>query len=170
MMFLCVSHRTSQGDCVDFPAGDTGRKVDQTSPVPTPTIQLATTTPTPTSTTTDPFTTTPKPTTTPTTTRTTTAAAAVKSRPGLQHRVRDTGQQHGCLHCFPLTNTSARIKGTKQAVERTIIQQIMNSAVQCRHAEWIRKLIPADGLESELMGWSQSCTAFETHTKSVCLT
>ncbi|XP_068532527.1 vitrin isoform X1 [Anas acuta] len=71
--------------------GDTGRKVDQTSPVPTPTIQLATTTPTPTSTTTDPFTTTPKPTTTPATTRTTTAAAAVKSRPGLQHRVRDTG-------------------------------------------------------------------------------
>uniref|UniRef100_A0A8B9V3H1 Vitrin n=1 Tax=Anas zonorhyncha TaxID=75864 RepID=A0A8B9V3H1_9AVES len=73
--------------------GDTGRKVDQTSPVPTPTIQLATTTPTPTSTTTDPFTTTPKPTTTPTTTRTTTAAAAVKSRLGLQPRVRDTGIQ-----------------------------------------------------------------------------
>uniref|UniRef100_A0A8C3CUJ7 Vitrin n=1 Tax=Cairina moschata TaxID=8855 RepID=A0A8C3CUJ7_CAIMO len=72
--------------------GDTGRKVDQTSPVPTATIQLATTTPTPTSTTTDPFPTTPKPTTTPATTRTTTAAAAPKSRPGLQHRVRDTGQ------------------------------------------------------------------------------
>ncbi|NWZ19188.1 VITRN protein, partial [Asarcornis scutulata] len=84
------SSKSTAGDCVDFPAGDTGRKVDQTSPVPTPTIQLATTTPTPTSTTTDPFTTTPKPTTTPATTRTMTAAAAVKSRPGLQHRVRDT--------------------------------------------------------------------------------
>ncbi|NXI69512.1 VITRN protein, partial [Anseranas semipalmata] len=75
-------------DCVNVPAGDTVRKVDQTSPVPTPTVQTATTTPTPTATTADPFTTTPKPTTTPATTRTMTAAAAAKSRPGL-HRVRD---------------------------------------------------------------------------------
>uniref|UniRef100_A0A8B9CII2 Vitrin n=1 Tax=Anser brachyrhynchus TaxID=132585 RepID=A0A8B9CII2_9AVES len=92
--------------------GDTGRKGDQTSPVPTPTIQLATTTPTPTSTTTDPFTTTPKPTTTPATTRTTTAAAAAKSRPGLQHRVRDTGQVQaaqgrGLNTAFRGTSTSA---------------------------------------------------------------
>uniref|UniRef100_A0A8B9E4T7 Vitrin n=1 Tax=Anser cygnoides TaxID=8845 RepID=A0A8B9E4T7_ANSCY len=92
--------------------GDTGRKGDQTSPVPTPTIQLATTTPTPTSTTTDPFTTTPKPTTTPATTRTTTAAAAAKSRPGLQHRVRDIGQVQaaqgrGLNTAFRGTSTSA---------------------------------------------------------------
>ncbi|NXX11710.1 VITRN protein, partial [Podargus strigoides] len=86
----------SGNDHVNVPTGDTVRKEYQTLPRPTPATQMATKTPTPTTTTIDPSTTTSKPTTAPATTRTTTVAAAAKTRPGL-HRVRDTGQYHGCI-------------------------------------------------------------------------